>query len=215
MRWRLATCALVALLLSGCGTLGSSSGSAPRVVRTTLEPLRPLKANPRYFTDGSGRAVYLTGFHTWSNLVDRGRARPPERFDYGAYLDRLEGYGDNLIRLWAWELPEYRNHEETWYTDPQPWLRTGPGEARDGLPRFDLTRLDRRYFDRLRQRVRAANRRGIYVSVMLFEGWETHTAEDRWAGTRTRSPVATTSTALQWTRTATACVSSPARTREC
>jgi Family of unknown function (DUF6298) len=177
MRRLLTACALIALLLSGCGTLGGRSDSPPRAVRLALQPLRPLASNPRYFTDGSGRAVYLTGFHTWSDLVDRGRARPPARFDYGAYLDRLGAYGDNLIRLWAWELPEYVSHDETWFTDPQPWLRTGPGEARDGLPRFDLTRLDRRYFDRLRQRVRAADRRGIYVSVMLFEGWETHTAQ--------------------------------------
>jgi len=177
MRWLLTTCALVALLASGYGALGGRSGSVPRTMRPTLEPLHPLKSNPRYFADGSGRAVYLTGFHTWSNLVDFGRTQPPERFDYSAYLDQLQRDGDNLIRLWAWELPEYRTHDQTWYTDPQPWLRTGPGEARDGLPRFDLRRLDKRYFDRLRQRVRAANRRGIYVSVMLFEGWESHGAE--------------------------------------
>ena len=164
MRRLLTTCGLVAFLASGCGASG-------------LEPLRRLDSNPRYFTDGSGRAVYLTGFHTWSNLVDRGRAQPPRPFDYGAYLDQLERYGDNFIRLWAWELPEYRANGQTWHSNPQPWLRTGPGKARDGVPRFDLTRLDKRYFDRLERRVKEANRRGVYVSVMLFEGWETHSAQ--------------------------------------
>ena len=164
MRRLLTACALVAVLASGCG--------AP-----TLKPLHRLDSNPRYFTDGSGRAVYLTGFHTWSNLVDRGRTYPPRPFDYSAYLDRLERNGGNFIRLWTWELPEYRANDQTWYTSPQPWLRTGPGNARDGRLRFDLTRLDKRYFDRLEQRVREANRRGIYVSVMLFEGWETHSAQ--------------------------------------
>ena len=36
-------------------------------------PLRVLSSNPRYFTDGSGKAVYLTGSHTWSNLQDSGQ----------------------------------------------------------------------------------------------------------------------------------------------
>jgi hypothetical protein len=31
-------------------------------------PLRVHPKNPRYFTDGTGRAVYLTGSHTWDNL---------------------------------------------------------------------------------------------------------------------------------------------------
>src|SRR5918911_197326 len=94
-------------------------------------PLRILSSNPRYFTDGTGRAVYLTGFHTWSNLVDRGQASPPERFDYERYLDRLARSGHNFIRLWAWELPEYSSAGATIHTSPQPWRRTGPGNAVD------------------------------------------------------------------------------------
>jgi hypothetical protein len=57
---------------------------------------------------------------------------------------------------------------------PQPWARTGPGSAADGKPRFDLSRLDQAYFDRLRGRVEAARARGIYVSVMLFDGFALH-----------------------------------------
>lgn len=34
-------------------------------------PLRPHPHNPRYFTDGSGKAIYLTGAHTWNNLVQK------------------------------------------------------------------------------------------------------------------------------------------------
>jgi hypothetical protein len=54
---------------------------------------------------------------------------------------------------------------------PLPWLRTGPGSALDGKPKFDLRQFNPAYFDRLRTRMTAAGRRGIYVSVMLFEGW--------------------------------------------
>ena len=45
--------------------------------RAAAGPLRVHPDNPRYFTDGSGRAVYLTGAHTWNNLVDTGPSDPP------------------------------------------------------------------------------------------------------------------------------------------
>jgi hypothetical protein len=57
---------------------------------------------------------------------------------------------------------------------PQPWPRTGPGAATDGKPKFDLSRFDPAYFDRLRERVIAAGNLGVYVAVMLFEGWGLH-----------------------------------------
>jgi hypothetical protein len=42
------------------------------------------------------------------------------------------------------------------YCRPHPWVRSGPGPANDGKPKFDLTRFDPEYFDRLRSRVIAA-----------------------------------------------------------
>jgi hypothetical protein len=138
------------------------------------ETLEPHAANPRYFADGSGRPLYLTGSHTWSNLVDIGTSYPPPRFDFAAYLDLLERYGHNFIRLWTHEQPQWAPAREgpVAYLSPQPWVRSGPGKALDGLPRFDLERFNPAYFQRLRARVLAAEARGIYVSVMLFEGWQ-------------------------------------------
>jgi hypothetical protein len=37
---------------------------------TPRGPLRVHPANPRYFTDGSGRAIVPTGSHTWGNFQD-------------------------------------------------------------------------------------------------------------------------------------------------
>jgi len=54
---------------------------------------------------------------------------------------------------------------------PLAYQRTGPGTALDGTPKFDLTKFNEQYFRRLRQRVEKAKRRGIYVSVMLFQGF--------------------------------------------
>ena len=61
-------------------------------------PLTILPSNPRYFTDGTGRAVYLTGAHTWNNLQSNG-AYPP--VDYAEYLDFLQRHNHNFIRMWA------------------------------------------------------------------------------------------------------------------
>jgi hypothetical protein len=141
-------------------------------------PLRPLESNPRYFTDGSGKAVLLTGSHSWGNFQDNSHRRPagqdpPPPFDYDAYLDLLEKHGHNFFRLWRWESPRWTDEKPPGVKScrPHPWRRTGPGAAADGKPRFDLTAFDPEYFGRLCDRVVKARDRGIYVSVMLFEGW--------------------------------------------
>ncbi len=128
-------------------------------------PLRPHPRNPRYFQDAAGRAVYLTGSHHWDSLMDNGER--PGGFDFDGYLDRLESWGHNFIRLWTHEAWTHELH-------PRPYLRTGPGAALDGGLRFDLSRFDPEYFDRLRRRVVRAGERGFHVSVMLFNGWSIH-----------------------------------------
>ena len=99
---------------------------------------------------------------------------PPPAFDYPGWLDFLASHGHNFIRLWTWEQPHsFDNDPSTLlYFAPFPWPRTGPGLASDGKPTFDLSQLDPAYFDRMRARVIAARDRGIYVSVMLFDGWD-------------------------------------------
>ena len=150
-------------------------------------PLRRHPTNPRYFTDDSGRAILLTGSHTWNSLVDIGPTDPPSAFDFDKYLDWMAGYGHNFMRLWTWELTSWdtRGNQETeamhHHAAPQPWARTGPGKALDGKPKFDLTTLNDEYFARLRQRVSAACDRDIYTAVMLFEGWGIQFSPGGWA----------------------------------
>ena len=149
-------------------------------------PLRVHPTNSRYFTDGSGKAIYLTGAHTWNNFQDFGPADPPPAFDFNAYLDFLEKHHHNFIRLWRWELVKWNtaaNQEKEskiLTAAPHPWARTGPGLALDGKPKFDLEKFDEAYFERLRSRAAAARERRIYVSVMLFEGWGLQFVADGW-----------------------------------
>jgi hypothetical protein len=153
------------LLLALSAVLSGAQGPA-------TGPLRVHPTNPRYFTDGSGKAIYLTGSHVWENLQDQGATWPPPAFDYSAYLDFLQSRNHNFIRLWNWEQARWG----PWttgddYFTPLPFARTGPGTALDGGPTFDLAQFNQAHFDRLRSRVIAARDRGIYVSIMLFEGW--------------------------------------------
>lgn len=155
-----------------------------RATQPATGPLRVCEANPRYFADASGGAVLLVGSHTWDNLQDAGSTDPPAPFDWDAYLDFLGRYGHNFVRGWRWEQTDFpgdvvddRGRE---YVSPHPWARTGPGLALDGKPRFDLSRFDESYFDRLRERVMSAGERGIYVSLMLFEGWGLQFHDQAW-----------------------------------
>lgn len=149
-------------------------------------PLRVHPRNPRYLADDLGRAVLLTGSHTWNNLQDM---LPPEGgapFDYPAWLGFLQAHDHNFMRLWRWELLTWdtaANRQQTpvvLAATPHPWPRTGPGKALDGQPRFDLSRFNEAYFDRLRECVALAAESGIYTAVMLFEGWGLQFVENAW-----------------------------------
>jgi hypothetical protein len=50
-------------------------------------------------------------------------------------------------------------------------VRTGPGIGADSASKFDLTQINPAYLARVRQRAIDAGARGIYVSIMLFNGW--------------------------------------------
>lgn len=140
-------------------------------------PLRVSENNPRYFTDDQGKAVYLTGSHTWNNLVEMKSAEGQKEFDYTDYLKWMKKYNFNFIRLWAWEILNWdtsankESNDQNLTVYPHPWARTGPGNALDGKPKFDLSKLNDAYFNRIRERVEMAGEYGIYLSIMLFEGW--------------------------------------------
>jgi hypothetical protein len=148
-------------------------------------PLVVSQRNPRYFEarggDNDGRIVYLTGAHVNNNFHDgmgMGAECPdePDRFDFDAYLDWLVDHGHNFIRLWRWEQFQSQVGGGAVHAcmSPQPWARTGPGEATDGKPKFDLTTFEDDHFGRLRERVTKAGEKRIYVDVMLFEGFGLH-----------------------------------------
>jgi hypothetical protein len=142
--------------------------------RPAMGPLRVYPKNARYFCDASGKPIFLTGSHTWGNLQEyRYSSLPsPAPMDFDAYLEFLDRHHHNFFRLWAWETAMNRDAKQgTIYYDPMPYERTGPGEALNGKPKFDLNRLNGSYFERMRARVKESGDHGIYASVMLFNGF--------------------------------------------
>jgi hypothetical protein len=139
-------------------------------------PLKALSTNPHYFTDGSGRAISLTGSQTWNTLQDWGTNGSVQRLNFTAFVDMLVSHQHNFTLLWTTELPKVHALPSTassppdFTVEPFPWQRTGPGKASDGRLKFDLRRFNPAFFKRLRDRVRQLQAAGIYAGVYLFTG---------------------------------------------
>jgi hypothetical protein len=175
---------LVSLPVSLLSQEGSvdESGSTLGALKQTLQgsatgPLFVNPNNPRYFTDGvvfngKYRAVYLTGSHTWCNFMDCDDANPIiATFNYTAYLDFLVAKNHNFFRMWRAENARGGEAGDDFWFDPMPYQRSTICCAFDNNNKFDLSQFNQAYFDRLRMRVIEAGNRGIYVSIMLFDGW--------------------------------------------
>jgi hypothetical protein len=170
MKSKLISLVILVVLASGCivaATYASRHNLNQDGITPATGPLTISSANPRYFNDGSGRPIYLTGLHGGSELQDYAWG---EVLNYPVFLDLLVSHNLNFMRMWVVETTRLTDQQNP-LTIPMPYERVGPGSALDSEPKFDLRRFDPAYFDRLRSRVVAARDRGIYVMVMLFQGF--------------------------------------------
>jgi len=109
--------------------------------------------NPRYLMvkgDPAKKAVLLTGAHTWAEF----QTYKQEKFDYQDWISKLVSWNHNFMRGWTWEDDYYR---------PMPFTRTNG--------KYNLDQYNPEFFNRYKKGVEMAARKGIYVSVMLFQGW--------------------------------------------
>ena len=136
------------------------------------EPLARHKNNPSYLSF-RGKATILVGSGEHYGAVVN-----PD-FDHRRYLDTLAADGLNLTRLFV----------GTYYEKPGdfgigantlapasgralvPWARSDTPGAADGGAKFDLSRWNAAYFERLRGFVAEAGKRGIVVEVVLFSSY--------------------------------------------
>ena len=132
--------------------------------------------NPNYFKDANGAVVILNGSQTWNTLQDWGSNGRLQPLDFSAFVRFLGAHGHNFTLLWTTEMPKFCGFPGTATAPPDltagplPWLRTGPGNATDGGLKFDLTRFNPAFFDRLRTRTQMLNDAGIFAGVYLFTG---------------------------------------------
>jgi hypothetical protein len=119
--------------------------------------------NPHYFADRAGKPILLIGDYTWGTFSD------PD-YDYKLMFNTLKEHGLNFARMWLWwgcdSFPEPINRPNL-----NPYVRSGPGIANDGRPKYDLTRFNPAFFQRLRQVCSAARERGIFLQLTIFDAW--------------------------------------------
>ena len=71
----------------------------PRVrLSAATGPLLVNPANPRYLTDGNGKAVFLAGSNYWDLFQDGGRTNPPPAFDFDAFIRFAVEHGYNYMK---------------------------------------------------------------------------------------------------------------------
>lgn len=158
----------------------------PRVgLSIATGPLRVSPTNPRYLIDGNGKVVFLAGSNYWNLIQDGGRTDPPPAFDFDAFVNFAVEHGYNYMKPHVWEHAWHQSFGDDWYTQPTIYKRTGPGNALDGDPKFDLDQFNEEYFNRLRARVIQAGDAGIYIALPLFDRFSVsdgNTITDQWYG---------------------------------
>ena len=150
--------ALLSIALLIPAVVQSQEACHPDVKVPGLLQVHP--TNTRIFTDGTldpatgaCTAIVLSGSHHWSSI----QRYNGESFSGGDswYVNQVAGLGHNFTRGWHWEDDLYQ---------PAPYRKNGVHYDLD-LP------LNPAYLAELRERVTAAESAGLYISIMLFQGW--------------------------------------------
>lgn len=128
----------------------------------SAQPLALHPDNPRYFLWNNKPAVLVGSTEHYGAVMNLD-------FDYTRYLDALAKDGLNLTRTFSGtylEIAESFNITDNTLAPKAgryigPWARTEAGK-------FDLSKFDDKYFERLKDFVSQAARRGVVVEYVLF-----------------------------------------------
>ncbi|RME89686.1 MAG: hypothetical protein D6766_14415, partial [Verrucomicrobia bacterium] len=133
------------------------------------DPIHLHPANPHYFEWRGRPTVLITSGEHYGAVLNGA-------FDFRRYLATLEADGLNLTRTFSGAYLEppgaFRIERNTLAPAPAdyvaPWARSEtPGYAAGGN-KFDLTRWNPAYFERLHAFMAEASRRGVVVEFTLF-----------------------------------------------
>jgi len=134
-----------------------------------MTPIALHSENPHYFTYRGRPTVLITSGEHYGAVLNLD-------FNFVPYLDELQARGFNLTRLFSGTYREVPSSfgivGNTLAPRPEryaaPWARSNVPGAADGLTKFDLTKWNDAYFQRLREFVSEAEKRGIVVEYVLF-----------------------------------------------
>jgi len=144
-----------------CLLCGAACGAAPAPDGKGTLGVYP--DNPHYLCL-DGKPVVMVGDYTWGAFSDR-------NFDYVRYFDSLQERGINLARVWLWWGCEELVGDAFGYPHIEPYLRPGPGTANDGKPKYDLSKPNPEFFERLHAFCRAAQDRSIELQLIAMDAW--------------------------------------------
>jgi hypothetical protein len=133
------------------------------------EPIQLHPDNPHYFLWRGQPAVLITASEHYGAVMNLD-------FDYVRYLEELKANRFNLTRVFSGTYREVAgsfNITGNTLAPAQgrylcPWARSQTPGATDGGNKFDLTRWDAAYFERLKDFATQAGRRGVAVELVLF-----------------------------------------------
>ena len=139
------------------------------VLTGQAEPIRLHPANPHYFLWRDQPAVLITAGEHYGAVLNLD-------FDYVRYLNELKAHRFNLTRVFSGtyrEVPgSFNITGNTLAPAPDryacPWARSATPGALDGGNKFDLTKWDAAYFNRLKDFVTQADQRGVVVELVFF-----------------------------------------------
>jgi hypothetical protein len=149
--------------------VGAAVKTATAQAEPVFKPIELHPENPHYFLWRGKPTVLITSGEHYGGLLNRD-------FDYGKYFKKLESLGFNLTRTFSGaycESVESFNIQNNTLAPAKgrllcPWARSNQNGYANGGSKFDLTKWDPAYFQRLRDFVSEAGKHGVVVEFVLF-----------------------------------------------
>jgi hypothetical protein len=149
--------------------LSAAVYTATAQAEAAIKPIELHPENPHYFLWRGKPTVLITSGEHYGGVLNRD-------FDYGKYFKTLESLGFNLTRTFSGAYCEPFGAfgiQNNTLAPAQgqlicPWARSEQPGYSNGGNKFDLTKWDPAYFQRLRDFVNEAGKRGVVVELVLF-----------------------------------------------
>jgi hypothetical protein len=131
------------------------------------QPIQIHPENPKYFLFRGKPLMLVTATEHYGSVINR-------PFDFEKYLNDAADKKITLTRAFLLfrELQGARNPSSPCKPESPdyiaPFMRTGPGNAMDGEPIYDLDRWNPEFFDRLHRFLQMASDRSIVVELTLL-----------------------------------------------